>query len=56
MYVGSDADGCSPHMFYQSCRVTGKTASPSDELVISGTVVIQTTMTVDKDGSSVSAR
>ncbi|XP_043203690.1 nuclear factor of activated T-cells 5-like [Amphibalanus amphitrite] len=56
MYVGSDADGCSPHLFYQSCRVTGKTASPSDELNLSGTVVIQTTMTPDKGGDSVSAR
>ncbi|XP_037069408.1 nuclear factor of activated T-cells 5-like [Pollicipes pollicipes] len=56
MYVGSDADGCSPHLFYQSCRVTGKTASPSEELVLNGTVVIQTTMTPEPDGSGVSAR
>ncbi|KAF4519089.1 hypothetical protein B566_EDAN001681 [Ephemera danica] len=41
VFIGSDVERVSPHMFYQACKVCGKNSTPCTEQKVEGTVVIE---------------
>lgn len=41
IFIGTDQGKVSPHMFYQACKVTGKSSTPCIEKTVEGTVVIE---------------
>jgi nuclear factor of activated T-cells 5 len=41
IFIGSDLGKVSPHMFYQACKVTGKSSTPCIEKKVEGTILIE---------------
>jgi len=41
IFIGSDMGRVSPHMFYQACKVTGKSSTPCIEKKVEGTILIE---------------
>ncbi|CAL8131490.1 unnamed protein product [Orchesella dallaii] len=41
IFIGSDQGKISPHMFYQACKVTGKSSTPCIEKKVEGTILIE---------------
>jgi hypothetical protein len=49
IFIGTDQGKVSPHMFYQACKVTGKSSTPCIEKKIEGTIVIEIEFEPSKD-------
>lgn len=41
IFIGTDQGKVSPHMFYQACKVTGKSSTPCIEKKVEGTILIE---------------
>lgn len=49
IFIGTDQGKVSPHMFYQACKVTGKSSTPCIEKKVEGTVLIEIEFEPSKD-------
>jgi nuclear factor of activated T-cells 5 len=49
IFIGTDQGKVSPHMFYQACKVTGKSSTPCIEKKVEGTIVIEIEFEPTKD-------
>ncbi|XP_021950843.1 nuclear factor of activated T-cells 5 isoform X1 [Folsomia candida] len=49
IFIGTDQGKLSPHMFYQACKVTGKSSTPCIEKKVEGTIVIEIEFEPSKD-------
>lgn len=49
IFIGTDQGKVNPHMFYQACKVTGKSSTPCLEKKTEGTVVIEIEFEPSKD-------
>jgi len=49
IFIGTDQGKVSPHMFYQACKVTGKSSTPCIEKKVEGTIVIEIEFEPSKD-------
>lgn len=49
IFIGTDVGRVAPHMFYQSCKVSGKNSTPCNEKKVEGTIVIEIDLKPDTD-------